>query len=691
MIDREFSLFYSDINYENFGDADTVRKFIDAAKQYSINNSKQVFLLNKVLGIETESYEYSQAIAVAVPKHKILLIDFGNDKEAFSSYKQDFINDIFYQSMKYSYIEKIKRPRHWDSHIIHIENNEINLNKDFGFSDLIEDYYVENKETERLIDLLISLTTGSINNIEKIELKEPETLLEKIEQKIILFDGEQSRFIFQPLEKKVISIQGMAGTGKTELLLHKLVSLYTQDSTTGLIGFTCFNHVLSNELKRRIPNFFNFMKVQKQIEWNEKLMVASSWGSKNDKYSGIYSYICHNYDLDFHAFSKFPSLDFNDACGIAIKELKEKYPDGVKEYCFDYILIDESQDFHQSFFDLCEIVTKKQVYIAGDIFQDIFYRSTSHTQASDYLLNNCYRTDPKTLMFAHAIGMGLYETPKLRWLTDEEWRSCGYNIEREDKVINLTRTPLRRFEDLDEGLIESVVLEPVDTLSYESKIIEIIEDLRKKFAGLSPNDVAVVFLERYLDENYNMSNRLKQLLYSHFKWESIFGWEEKETQPDKLFITNVNNIKGLEFPFIICIVKDDIESNISVRNSVYMMLTRSFITSFLITNDRYNELNDSLSVAIDEIEKYEKMILTEPKEGEVLSEDEFENLRVSSYKSQNEIIHEIIYEHFTHGKNALSISQQQDLKESILPIIKDSTDKKRIFEVISGIVSMMRG
>ncbi len=37
----------------------------------------------------------------------------------------------------------------------------------------------------------------------------------------------------------------------------------------------------------------------------------------------------------------------------------------------------------------------------------------------DFLLNKCYRTDPKTLMFSHAIGMGLFEKPYLRWLTDQ--------------------------------------------------------------------------------------------------------------------------------------------------------------------------------------------------------------------------------------------------------------------------------
>lgn len=37
-------------------------------------------------------------------------------------------------------------------------------------------------------------------------------------------------------------------------------------------------------------------------------------------------------------------------------------------YAFDYTLIDESQDFTASFFELCSKVTRHTVYMAGDIF-----------------------------------------------------------------------------------------------------------------------------------------------------------------------------------------------------------------------------------------------------------------------------------------------------------------------------------
>ena len=43
-------------------------------------------------------------------------------------------------------------------------------------------------------------------------------------------------------------------------------------------------------------------------------------------------------------------------------------------------------------------VAKKCVYVAGDIFQDIFENKSLTVVNPDFLLNKCYRTDPRTLM-----------------------------------------------------------------------------------------------------------------------------------------------------------------------------------------------------------------------------------------------------------------------------------------------------
>lgn len=259
-------------------------------------------------------------------------------------------------------------------------------------------------------------------------------------------------------------IQGLSGTGKTELLLHKLKDLYISEPKSK-IYFTCHNRILADHLKKRIPDFFNFMKVEQQIEWHKRLWCTHAWGSANDPNSGVYRYICAFYQIPFHRYSK--QMSFSKACQLALQDIKEKFEQSSKIYAFNYMFIDESQDFDENFFELCDFITEKFIYIAGDIFQSIFDDNFSSHIKPDFLLGKCYRTDPKTLKFAHGLGMGLFESEKIRWLDKKEWEDCGYNVEIKNNNYHLNREPLRRFEDLDDRFesVEIVEIRPLAKVS----------------------------------------------------------------------------------------------------------------------------------------------------------------------------------------------------------------------------------
>lgn len=66
-----------------------------------------------------------------------------------------------------------------------------------------------------------------------------------------MFDGEQTRFIYGDYTGtgKQIIVQGLSGTGKTELLLHKLREIYLTDPKLP-IGFTCHNKILADSLRK---------------------------------------------------------------------------------------------------------------------------------------------------------------------------------------------------------------------------------------------------------------------------------------------------------------------------------------------------------------------------------------------------------------------------------------------------------
>jgi len=563
--------------------------FIDRLEAMAVDRKEQAYVISKPLGDARYTYSHNHGIVVLSPKRKIAFIDFSDDENSFDNFVQDFLEDLASISDKYRYKDAIGRPRFWrDELVIQFDGNEVD-----PFETWDERSRVEDPAKQRIAELLVSLLTGSINDIEKVKADLPTSLLEKIKRKILLFDADQTRFIYEKREQPIVRIQGLSGTGKTELLLHKLRDLYV-NSPKSKIVFTCHNRILADAMERRIPEFFNFMKVEEQIAWSERLWCIHAWGSSNTPNSGTYRLICELYQLPFNRYS--PYMTFDRACSEALVELKRRKD---LKPLIDFILIDESQDFPDSFIELCRMVTADTVYVAGDIFQSIFDATIAPSIEPDYLLSKCYRTDPRTLMFAHAIGMGLFESTKLRWLEDNEWQACGYIVKKAagGSLYRLSREPLRRFEDIDNKL-PSVAVETVQGdfwKSVGSKIIAAITDLAKEHTALTPDDVGIILLDTG-DSVYTLADQLAVKIPRELGWPVNKAHESKRRIQGELFISNRNNVKGLEFPFVIC-VSQSISSSYKYRNALYMTLTRSFIQSRLIVSE--DSKTDTLARILD--------------------------------------------------------------------------------------------
>lgn len=663
--------------YQNFVSDEKISGFTEKLKKYSeqSNTGNPVYVINKPLGDRKYTYDYEQAAAVLVPRHKIIFLHWGENEEKFEDYVEDFLEDLGYISDKYEYRSVLGRPRNWRKE--YIAETDLQKIADKKAAEFLSEYRLDTKEKERKGEFLISLLTGSINDIQKTGIDYPETLLDKIKRKIVLFDADQTRFIYDAPRKKRIVIQGLAGTGKTELLLHKMKELYTKESTK--IVFTCHNQILADNMRERIPDFFDFMKVQEQIKWQEKLWVMRGWGSKNDKDSGVYSYICHYYGIPFERYSY--TNNFDRVCKKAVDYLREKE---IHDTCFDYMLIDESQDFTENFFTLCSMVTRETVYIAGDIFQNVFDPEDRSEVNPDFLLNKCYRTDPKTLMCAHAIGMGLFEEGhRLRWLDDKAWEDCGYEIRKETGYYNLYRRPLRRFEDLGNVNIRSIRIIPQKPENYLWEILKIIENLRQENPSLEPDDIGIMFLEN-TNANYNLSNELKVAIEDRFRWDVNIGYETKEKRKGSLFISNKNNVKGLEFPFVICLMQGDLDDNLQSRNSIYMMLTRSFITSYFLLPDANGRRIQGIADGIRMVSEKGYLHVKEPSEAEKQILNNAIINRTNIYKSQREIADEIMDE-----LKIVNKSDREKIHKMIGVLYPQETNGEKLYEVIRLNYSLM--
>ena len=629
------------------------KSVIDKFKTYLSEEDKatQIYIITAPLGGKY-TYDYEEnVLVILIPKHKIIFLNLSEEKNTdFENYYEDFIEDLASISDKYEYKEYIGRPRDWK------ENNTAKANlEDFNkgsLKDFLSNCKINDLKNQRIGEFLISLLIGSINDIKQKGIEVPETLLEKVKKNIVLFDGDQTRFIYREFSNKTVTIQGLSGTGKTELLLHKLKDIYLKEKNSKIF-FTCHSVALANTLKERVPSFFNFMKVDEQIEWEKRLWVSRAWGSQKDINSGLYSYICNFYNIPFLGFGY--NVNYNKIFSEALDFLNN-IPSEDFEYAFDYILVDERQDFPEVFFKVCEKVAKEKVFIAGDVFQDIFENLDKKRLEVDIILNKCYRTDPRTLMFAHSVGLGLFENNKFNWFTDDEWKAFGYILARENNELHLTREPIRRFEDVNTDNFESV---EIVKSTHLNEIISIIKKIIDKDKNTKPDDISIILL----DDNkkiYQYIDTLSNNINTTFNWTVNRGYETKQKIENTLYISNPNNIKGLEFPYVIC-VTGGIQNTYKYRNILYTMLTRSFIQSYLLLNPTENleEIEKGLSI----INKKKYIRTVEP------TKEEKEKIQSNLIQFKNKP--SLSYEDFLNGIfNDLNIPEES--REPIKNILKDS-------------------
>lgn len=223
-------------------------------------------------------------------------------------------------------------------------------------------------------------------------------------------------------------------------------------------------------------------------------------------------------------------------------------------------------------------------------------------------------------MFAHSIGLGLFEKPKLRWLTDEQWKAYGYNIEVQGELYKLSREKLLRFEDINnngESSIELVNSDDYQPYGIRDSVIRIIKDLKDKYDSFSVNDIAVVFLANKNNSVIEQANHIAFSIEEEFGWEVNRAFESREKVDGQVFISTRNHVKGLEFPFVICIASN-LQTSQSYRNSLYMLLTRSFLKSYLVLSESKNPgIISRYSQNIDIINDNNCIEVTKPSEEEI--------------------------------------------------------------------------
>ena len=218
--------------------------------------------------------------------------------------------------------------------------------------------------------------------------------------------------------------------------------------------------------------------------------------------------------------------------------------------------------------------------------------------------------------------MGLYEEPVLRWLKEAEWDSCGYKYHKVDNRVELSRDPLRRFEDIPKDYKSTTLHLLEGTDNGPEKIIEIIKDIKSRNPSLEEGDIAVIFLDSggYI---YDYIQTLKIKVKQQLGWDSNISHETKSKQDGKLFISNINNAKGLEFPFVICFAMKLVKKS-NFRNALYTMMARSFLESHLVlNNDKENPSMPTILQGLDFLNNNNYMNVRLPSDQEIINQKDF--------------------------------------------------------------------
>lgn len=343
----------------------------------------------------------------------------------------------------------------------------------------------------------------------------------QIEAEINQFDKEQklgSMSVLNGLER----IRGLAGSGKTIVLAMKAALTHLRDPEA-IIAFTFFTKSLYQQIKRLITRFYRQFD-DKDPDWN-RIKILHGWGGYSGE--GMYFNIC--------AANGFQPLSlpqakvggknpFDFVCELALEEKNHKQ-------LFDYVFIDEGQDFPNSFVRLCLKSTKDaKVVLAYDEFQTIFQPSAPDLKAileqkpdeysqvevsQDIVLKKCYRNPREIILVAHAIGLGVYGNFVQILENAQQWEDLGYNVLAGDftqgSATKIERPFENSLESISKGqkpneIIQAFVYKTLDE-ELESTENAIISDLK---AGLRPDDILVTVVDDRNAKTY-LSSLAKKL------------------------------------------------------------------------------------------------------------------------------------------------------------------------------------
>lgn len=258
----------------------------------------------------------------------------------------------------------------------------------------------------------------------------------RLEEEIRRFDRDQ-RVAYMTEVGGTQRIRGLAGSGKTVVLALKAAMTAIRYPEAS-IAVTFYTKSLYQHIKQLITRFYR-MHEDRDPDWR-RLRVLHAWGGAS--IDGLYYLAAKRFGHQPLSFSQAQTLSpkqpFGHACALLLQ-------DPAVGPIYDYVFIDEAQDFPPEFMRLAlKIAAEEKLVIAYDVFQTIFdvevptaaslFGTDKRNEPAiafeeDIILHKCYRNPREILLCAHAIGFGIYGKKIAQMLESKEhWQDFGYEI-----------------------------------------------------------------------------------------------------------------------------------------------------------------------------------------------------------------------------------------------------------------------
>ena len=425
-----------------------------------------------------------------------------------------------------------------------------------------------------------------------------------LEKQIALLDEQQHKVAIQ-MAPGPQRIRGLAGTGKTVVLAMKAANIHRRYPDKNIL-FTFHTQSLYNQAKNLITRFFREYS-DSDPDW-DKLHVRHGWGGVSRP--GVYFDLCRRVGIMPLIFrdarNRDYSVPFRACCNDVLKHEIEPF--------YDFILVDEAQDFPTQFFwILARLITpEKRIYFAYDELQSLtsveipraedLFGTDNNGQPfitlegedypggieKDFVLHKSYRCPLNVLMLAHGIGLGIHGPHGCVQMLGNRgsWESIGYEVEAGAFVPGSPTVILRpegnspnRIREIYNGRQSILEISDFDTREAELTWVANSVETTVKRESVKPEDIIVICLDtrKSKDNLVSLQNKLDaKKIESTMPGLVDQSW--KFAEPNTVTLSTVYRAKGNEAPVVYIIAFDALYSyveEIESRNRAFTSISRS--------------------------------------------------------------------------------------------------------------------